>query len=92
MFKEKYGCASYEVLKFLRNTKEDYIKNIPREFIEFLNYNVTKSDSNDKNKFYDNKFNLSKEAKDILGVIYINWLCPKDEKENYIKRLIKIDN
>ncbi len=89
MFKEKYGKASYEVLKFLKNTKDNYIKNIPREFIEFLNFNATQNDSNDKNKFYDNKLKFSKEAKDILGVIYINWLCEDKEKEYYVKRLIK---
>ena len=90
MFKEKYGKASYEVLKFLRNAKDDYMKNIPREFVEFLVYNATQNNTNEKKGNYKNKQNLSKEAKDILGVIYINWLCPKNEKEKYIKRLSKI--
>lgn len=83
-----YSEAFVEVLAILDNTPFEEKKSIPQKFIEFLKDNASKTYqiTFDKNKQIE-ELNLKKETKAMLSVIYYNYLCPSDEKQEYIDLL-----
>ena len=92
MIEAKYSEAATQVLDILNYTKPEDVKKIPRSFINFL-----KSISNNQ---YIQKFNheqpitglnLTENAKELLGFIYITWWSNESEKEKY-KNIIKSNN
>lgn len=83
-----YSEAFVEVLAILDNTPIEEKQGIPQKFINFLKENAspTYKISFDKNKQIA-ELSLKKETKAMLSVIYYNYLCPKDKKEEYIEVL-----
>lgn len=83
-----YSEAFVEVLAILDNTPIEEKQGIPQKFINFLKENASPNYkiSFDKNKQIE-ELTLKKETKAMLSVIYYNYLCPKDQKEEYIEIL-----
>ena len=97
MFKKEYGKATTEVLIILQNFDLEDIRKIPKKFINFLqdiadkNYEVN-FDGDTKIENLD----LLEETKELLGFIYITWLCDEEEfqkwKVEVKKRKLEKDN
>ena len=97
MFKKEYGKAATEVLTVLQYFSLDDVKKIPKKFIEFLqdiadkNYKVN-FDGETKIENLD----LLEETKELLGFIYITWLCDEEEfkkwKVEVKRRKLEKDN
>ena len=83
-----YSEAFVEVLAILDNTPIEEKNSIPEKFMNFLKENASKTYkiAFDKNKQIE-ELTLKKETKAILSVIYYNYLCPKDQKEEYVEIL-----
>lgn len=88
MISTGYSEAFVEVLAILDNTPIEEKQGIPQKFINFLKENASPNYkiSFDKNKQIE-ELTLKKETKAMLSVIYYNYLCPKDQKEEYIEIL-----
>lgn len=89
---QEYGEAAVQVLDILNHMSIEEIRKIPQSFIDYL--------TNISNRNYRVRFNheqplkglnLTKQAKELLGFIYITWWCEGEEKEKY-KKLIKEKN
>lgn len=83
---KSYSEAITEVLDILDHTRIQDVEKIPKGFINFLNKNCAKDyyPNLDYTKTI-NEIEIKPETRAILGTIYRNWWCSKEEKENYIK-------
>lgn len=88
MVSNTYREAFAEILIILNNAPEEEKKLIPQQFLEFINNNASQEYkiNFDKNTKIED-LNLKKETKGLLSVIYYSYLCPADEKQEYIKLL-----
>ncbi len=88
MVSEGYSEAFVEVLAILDNTPFEEKQGIPQKFINFLKENASKTYkiAFDRSKQIE-ELNLKKETKAMLSVIYYNYLCPQDKKQEYIDLL-----
>lgn len=79
--KNQYKLALAEVNIILENTQEEIKNKIPNRFKNFIKENM---DNNHYIKIYENKSlveqNISKETKEILALIYRDYLCTKEER------------
>ena len=79
--KIEYRQALFEVYKILENTDEEIINKIPEKFIKFVKENM---DTNYKFELEKGKElikqNLKDETKQIIALIYKDYIC--DEKEH----------
>lgn len=79
--KIEYRQALFEVYKILENTDEEIINKIPEKFIKFVKENM---DTNYKFELQKGKElikqNLKDETKQIIALIYKDYIC--DEKEH----------
>ena len=84
MFSDEYGHAAVEVLDVLDNTRLEDVKKIPTSFMEFLVNNADDEYLVDLDHSKPiSELNISEKAKELLGYIYINWWCNKEEREEY---------
>ena len=86
MLNSEYSEAISETLDILNHTDIEYVKKIPNEFIEFLKENSSKEyvpKLDHSLPMYE--MNIKEETKNLLGTIYRNWWCSKEEKEKYEK-------
>ena len=78
--KIEYRQALFEVYKILQNTDEEIINKIPEKFMKFVKENM---DTNYKFELQKGKElikqNLKDETKQIIALIYRDYIC--DEKE-----------
>ena len=78
----KYKMALSEVNQILLHTEEEIILKIPQTFINFVKKNM---DENHRIKIEEGKKlieqNIMQETKQILALIYRDYLCSKQEKE-----------
>lgn len=79
--KNEYKQALAEVNIILENTQEEIKNKLPNRFKKFIKENM---DNNhyikiDKNKSLVEQ-NISKETKEILALIYRDYLCTKEER------------
>ena len=76
-----------EVVSVLNYMEQDLVKKIPIKFLDFLK-NLAK-DSNKKINIDLNKSlleqNISEESKDLIGLIYYNYLVDENEKKQILK-------
>lgn len=92
MFSNEYGEAAVEVLDILDNTNKEDVAKIPSSFIKFLVDNASEDYVvNFEHSKPINELNIKEKTKEILGVIYINWWCDKKDKENYTKKIKKLE-
>ena len=79
--KIEYRKALFEVYKILENTDEEIINKIPEKFMKFVKENM---DTNYKFELEKGKElikqNLKDETKQIIALIYKDYIC--DEKEH----------
>ena len=87
--KEKYRQALSEVYIILKNTDEEIKNRIPDKFIDFVKNNM---DTNYKFELKPGKElveqNLRLETKQILALIYRDYICEEEER----KRLLEQEN
>ncbi len=84
MEEAQYSEAATQVLDILNYTRQEDVKKIPQSFIKFLNSISNKNYTPKFNHEYPiSALNLSNEAKELLGFIYITWWCDESERKNY---------
>lgn len=86
MVEEDYKIAFSEVIYILNNMQEELVKKVPNKFITFMENN--KSHDYVVNLSMDiplKDMNLQPKTKTILAIIYINYLCNEQEKEEINK-------
>ena len=90
MVSVEYSEAIVEVLEILENSDENIYKKVPNKLIEFWqrNKSTTYKPNLDHNKSL-NEMNLKQKTKDIITMIYLNYLCGENEKETIINTLKK---
>ena len=91
MVSTEYSEAISEVLDILQNSDDSIVKRIPRKLIEFWEKNKSSTyiPNLNHNKTI-NEMDLKDKTKDIITMIYIEYLCDTDEKKNIKKVLIKM--
>lgn len=88
MLNSEYSEAISETLDILNHTDIEYVKKIPNEFLKFLKENASKEYVPKlDHRLSMNDMNLKEETKNILGTIYRNWWCSKEEKEKYEEKI-----
>ncbi len=77
-----------ETLDILNHMENTYTEKLPKKFREFLekNKSVDYIPSLDHSKKI-NEMNLKEKTKDILAIIYMNYWCTPEQKEDYQKVL-----
>ena len=90
MVSAEYSEAISEVLDILQNSDESIVKRIPRKLIEFLEKNKSSTyiPNLDHNKTI-NEMDLKDKTRDIITMIYLQYLCDTDEKKGIKKVLIR---
>ena len=85
----EYSEAIVEVLEILQYSDDNIIKKIPKKLIEFWqrNKSTTYKPNLDHSKSI-NEMDLKKKTKSIISMIYLNYLCDDEEKNN-IKLILK---
>lgn len=89
MVSEDYSEAIVEILDILENSDDTIYKKVPNKLIEFWQRN--KSTTYKPNLDHDkplNEMNLKEKTKDIIAMIYLNYLCDENEKE-FVKDKLK---
>lgn len=89
MISVQYREAISEVLDILKNSDDSICKKIPNKLIEFWekNKSTTYIPKLDHTKPL-NEMNIKEKTKDIITMIYINYLCNENERE-ITKNIIK---
>ena len=86
MVSMKYSEAAVEVLDILNHTREDDVKKIPKNFMEFLEDNKSKTYISDLDHTKDiKKMELKTETEALLGLIYMKYWANEEEKNNFKK-------
>ena len=84
--KLEYKKALFEVYKILENTDKETREKIPRKFINFLKENM---DENHEFKLEEKKElinqNLMTETKQIIALIYRDYLCDEKERKELLE-------
>ena len=90
MISVEYSEAIVEVLDILDNSDDTICKKIPDKLIEFWqrNKSSTYKPNLDHNKPL-NEMELKEKTKDIITMIYLNYLCDENEKEITLNTLRK---
>ncbi len=85
----EYSEAIVEVLEILQYSDDNIIEKIPQKLIEFWqkNKSTTYRPNLDHSKSI-NEMDLKKKTKSIISMIYLNYLCDDEEKNN-IKLILK---
>ena len=89
MLSIEYSEAIVEVLEILQYSDDNIIEKIPKKLIEFWqrNKSTTYKPNLDHSKSI-NEMDLKKKTKSIISMIYLNYLC-NDEEKNNIKLILK---
>lgn len=90
MISVEYSEAISEVLDILENSDDTISKKIPNKLIEFWkrNKSTTYKPNLDHSKTI-NEMKLKEKTKDIITMLYLNYLCNENEKETIMDTLRK---
>ena len=84
---QKYKKALSEVNIILAHTEKEVKDKIPEYFIQYIKENM---DKNHKIKIQNNKElleqNIMLETKQIIALMYRDYICTKDEREKLIRQ------
>ena len=84
--KIEYKKALFEVYKILENTDKETKEKIPKKFIDFIKENM---DENHEFKLEEKKElinqNLMTETKQIIALIYRDYLCDEKERKELLE-------
>ena len=85
----EYSEAIVEILDILKNSDDTIYKKIPNKLIEFWqrNKSTTYKPNLDHSKPL-NEMVLKEKTKDLITMIYLNYLCNDNEKKAMINTLI----
>ncbi len=85
----EYSEAIVEVLEILQYSDDNIIEKIPKKLIEFWqrNKSTTYKPNLDHSKSI-NEMELKKKTRSIISMVYLNYLCDDEEKNN-IKLILK---
>ena len=88
MLNQRYSEASVEVLDILEHMNISDLKMVSNKFIKFLKENASKNYicNLDYSKSL-NDMELKKETRGLLALMYEKYWCPKEEKEEFRKKL-----
>lgn len=83
---QEYRIAVTETLAILNNFSEETLNKIPKKLIEFF-----KEVSIKEYTFVDDKKEqqITNKTKDLLAMIYRNYLCTESEKVEFDKKLLQ---
>ena len=70
-----------QTLEILHNVPQSLIDKIPKKFLEFMEKNKSKTNVS--------RSQLKEKTKDLLAIIYMNYWCNEQEKNEYISILNK---
>ena len=89
MVSVEYSEAIVEILDILKNSDDTIYKKIPNKLIEFwqINKSTTYKPNLDHSKPL-NEMELKEKTKDLITMIYLNYLCNDNEKKTMINTLI----
>ena len=79
----EYSEAIVEVLEILQYSDDNIIEKIPKKLMKFWqrNKSTTYKPNLDHSKSI-NEMDLKKKTKSIISMIYLNYLCDDEEKNN----------
>ena len=88
MVSAEYSEALVEVLEIIENSDETLYKKIPNKLIQFWqkNKSITYKANLDHSKPL-NEMKLKEKTKDIITMIYLNYLCDENERNLLINTL-----
>ena len=88
MVSVEYSEAIVEILEILENSDNTIYNKIPNKLIEFWesNKSATYKPNLNHNKPL-NEMKLKQKTKDIITMIYLNYICDENEKEITIDKL-----
>ena len=88
--REEYRKALSEVNQILLNTDEEVVAKIPKRFQEFVKNNM---DEEHKLEIKEGQSlieqNIMSETKQILALIYRDYICSKEKREELINQEIE---
>lgn len=83
----KYRIALAEVKSILDNSEEHIKQKIPKGFITFVENNMMKDHSFEIDSHKNiMEQNISNDAKSIIALIYRDYICSSENKEELIKQ------
>lgn len=86
MITSEYSEAMVEILDILSNSEDSICEKIPKKLIEFWekNKSSTYKPKLDHSKTL-NEMDLKEKTRDIITMIYLNYLCNGEEKKNTLQ-------
>ncbi len=82
----KYNKVITEVLEVLENTEEEIVKKIPQNVIEYLKESADNEYVPNIDFSNDNwEDSVMEETKDILAVIYVDYICSEEERQSFLE-------
>ena len=82
MVSTEYSEAMVEVLDILKHTDDELVNKIPKKLIEFFEEHKSKTyKCNLDHSVPVNKMRLQEKTKALISMLYISYLCDKEEKE-----------
>jgi len=89
----EYSEAIVEVLGILQYLEEEEKSKIPNEIFEYFEKNKSKTyNPNIKYEEDINNLKIKEKTRQILAGLYLDYLCPEEEKKEYVERLRKKEN
>jgi len=86
----EYSEAIVEVLGILQYLEEEEKSKIPNEIFEYFEKNKSKTyNPNIKYEEDINNLKIKEKTRQILAGLYLDYLCPEEEKKEYGKRFRK---
>ena len=84
----EYSQAAVEVLGILEHTKKEYVKKIPKAFIDFLKKNSSKTYNSQLDYTQPiSNLKLKPKTEALLGLIYMKYWAEGKDKEEFKKRI-----
>lgn len=85
----EYSEAIVEVLDILEHSEQSIVSKIPKRLMDFFEENKSKTYkvNLDHSKAID-KMDLKSKTRDIISMIYLNYLCDEKEKQE-LRRILK---
>lgn len=87
LMSQEYRIAATEVLVILNNFSEEVLNKIPKKLIEFFK-EVSIKDYEFKLD-YNKEKQITNKTKDLLAMVYRNYLCNENERKEFDKRLFQ---
>lgn len=93
MVSKELSETAVEINEILKNISPEMLNKIPKKFINFMQQiaSDTYKFEYDKTKTLENQ-NIKPKTKGLIALIYKDFLCNKQEKQEYMKYISKVSN